>query len=314
MTAIAQASGGAFTVTWRTDPSGLDAAALAQYDAVVFFTCGDLPAAAPLRAGAVRLRRQRQGLRRLPQRHRQLLLVAGVRRPSSAPASSTTAARTCPGRSASRIRTTSRCRASPTRSPSPTSSTCSAARSTTSIDLVHAARPARADEPRSGDADAGAPDAAAGVPAARRRPTCRWPGPASTAPAASSTRPSATGPRRGTTRSSGRTPLAAIRWALFDGDADGLNDRWELTWGLRDYDATGVNGPRGDPDGDGRTNAPGADRRHASARLRPALPGRRRDQRVLRDAHQRPQPQPDVHVPRPAALSDGQRRPCRPTT
>ena len=49
--------------------------------------------------------------------------------------------------------------------------------------------------------------------------------------------------------------LAAIRWALFDGDADGLNDGWELTWGLREYDATGVNGASGDPDGDGRTNA-----------------------------------------------------------
>jgi type 1 glutamine amidotransferase len=49
--------------------------------------------------------------------------------------------------------------------------------------------------------------------------------------------------------------LAAIRWALWDGDADGLNDRWEQTWGLRDYDATGDNGAAGDPDGDGRTNA-----------------------------------------------------------
>ena len=49
MTAIAQASGGMFTVTPVTDPSGLNAAALAQYDAVVFFTCGDLSAAAPLR-------------------------------------------------------------------------------------------------------------------------------------------------------------------------------------------------------------------------------------------------------------------------
>ena len=48
---------------------------------------------------------------------------------------------------------------------------------------------------------------------------------------------------------------AAIRWALFDGDADGLNDAWEQSWGLREYDATGVNGPAGDPDGDGRTNA-----------------------------------------------------------
>jgi type 1 glutamine amidotransferase len=49
--------------------------------------------------------------------------------------------------------------------------------------------------------------------------------------------------------------LAAIRWALDDGDADGLSDTWERSWGLRDYDAAGVNGAAGDPDGDGRTNA-----------------------------------------------------------
>jgi type 1 glutamine amidotransferase len=49
--------------------------------------------------------------------------------------------------------------------------------------------------------------------------------------------------------------LAAIRWALFDGDNDGLNDVWETKWGLREYDATGQNGASGDPDGDGQTNA-----------------------------------------------------------
>ena len=49
MTAIAQSSNGLFTIDLRTDPTGLDAAALAPYDAVVFFTCGDLPADHPLR-------------------------------------------------------------------------------------------------------------------------------------------------------------------------------------------------------------------------------------------------------------------------
>jgi len=49
ITAIAQASNGFFTVDLRTDPAGLDAAALSHYDAVVFFTCGDLSADAPLR-------------------------------------------------------------------------------------------------------------------------------------------------------------------------------------------------------------------------------------------------------------------------
>jgi type 1 glutamine amidotransferase len=48
--------------------------------------------------------------------------------------------------------------------------------------------------------------------------------------------------------------LAAVRWALGDGDADGLHDRWETAWGLSASDGTGVNGANGDPDGDGRSN------------------------------------------------------------
>ena len=99
---------------------------------------------------------------------------------------------------------------------------------------------------------------------------------------------------------------AAIRWALVDGDADGLSDDWELTWGLRDYDATGANGALGDPDGDGRTNAQeqpagthprGFSQRYlaegaTSAFFRPRRP---------------PQPQPDVPVARAAALPARQR-------
>jgi hypothetical protein len=48
--------------------------------------------------------------------------------------------------------------------------------------------------------------------------------------------------------------LAAIRWALADGDADGLDDRWEAAYGLPSNQGTGANGANGDPDGDGRTN------------------------------------------------------------
>jgi type 1 glutamine amidotransferase len=48
--------------------------------------------------------------------------------------------------------------------------------------------------------------------------------------------------------------LAAIRWALADGDGDGLDDRWEAAYGLPVNDGTGANGADGDPDGDGRTN------------------------------------------------------------
>jgi hypothetical protein len=43
--------------------------------------------------------------------------------------------------------------------------------------------------------------------------------------------------------------------ALFDQDRDGLDDRWEATFGLDPATASGENGPTGDPDGDGATNA-----------------------------------------------------------
>ena len=48
---------------------------------------------------------------------------------------------------------------------------------------------------------------------------------------------------------------AAIRWALGDGDNDGLGDDWEHLWGLSNTAGTGDDGAGGDPDGDGRTNA-----------------------------------------------------------
>ena len=40
-----------------------------------------------------------------------------------------------------------------------------------------------------------------------------------------------------------------------DSDADGLPSQWETTYRLDPFDAAGDNGPSGDPDGDGRTNA-----------------------------------------------------------
>jgi len=40
-----------------------------------------------------------------------------------------------------------------------------------------------------------------------------------------------------------------------DGDNDGLPDDWEREYGLDPTSATGANGPMGDPDGDGQTNA-----------------------------------------------------------
>jgi type 1 glutamine amidotransferase len=53
--------------------------------------------------------------------------------------------------------------------------------------------------------------------------------------------------------------LGGIRWALgdadLDADEDGLPDAWETTFGLDRHSATGDNGPNGDPDHDGATNA-----------------------------------------------------------
>ena len=98
---------------------------------------------------------------------------------------------------------------------------------------------------------------------------------------------------------------AAIRWALADGDGDGLDDRWEAAYGLPFNDGTGANGANGDPDGDGRTNIQEQAAGHPSAGLRAALSRRRRDQQLLRDQSRRPEPQSDVLVPRPAPLSAG---------
>lgn len=49
--------------------------------------------------------------------------------------------------------------------------------------------------------------------------------------------------------------LEGIRWAMADADQDGLQDWWETRFGLDPALATGVHGGNGDPDGDGRTNA-----------------------------------------------------------
>ena len=50
--------------------------------------------------------------------------------------------------------------------------------------------------------------------------------------------------------------LLAIRAdAFFDNDEDGLNDHWELLFGVSRFEAAGDGGPDGDPDHDGVTNA-----------------------------------------------------------
>ena len=106
---------------------------------------------------------------------------------------------------------------------------------------------------------------------------------------------------------------AAIRWALFDGDGDGLDDRWEAAYGLPFNDGTGANGANGDPDGDGRTNVQeqAADTHPRGFAQRYLAEGATSN--FFETQHRRTQPQSDVHVPRPAPLSAGQRRgPDRP--
>jgi hypothetical protein len=53
----------------------------------------------------------------------------------------------------------------------------------------------------------------------------------------------------------------------FDQDFDGLPDKWETTHRLNFYSAAGVDGPDGDPDGDGFTN-----REEFAAGSKPTIP------------------------------------------
>ncbi len=253
MTAIAQASGGRFTVDLRTDPAGLDAAALAVYDALVFFTCGDLPADHPLRPAL-------------------LAFVAGGKGFVGFH-SATDSFYSWPEYGhfigARFVTHGSDNRPGTIRLEDPTHVTMQGftnpfsfteefylfrGPSHTSID-----RFTRRDLHVLMNLDPATP-----VPA-RPTPQPEYPQLDGTDLPLAWTRQHGAGrvfySALGHVPATWDNPLfrthasAAIRWALSDGDADGLDDRWELTWGVRDYDPAGANGAAGDPDGDGQSNA-----------------------------------------------------------
>jgi type 1 glutamine amidotransferase len=253
MTALAQASGGTFTVDLRTDPTGLDAAALAPYDALVFFTCGDLPADHPLRAalpdfvaggkGFVGFHSATDSFYSWPEYGdligARFLTHGSDNRPGT-------------------IRVEDPTHVAMQGFTNPFTFTeefyLFRGPSATAIDSF-----TRRDLRVLMNLDPATPTPA--------RPTAP---PPPMPPVQDTDLPLAWTRQHGSGRvfysAFGHRPdtwddsqfrahaLAAIRWALFDGDADGLRDDWEISWGVRDYDATGVNGASGDPDGDGRTN------------------------------------------------------------
>jgi type 1 glutamine amidotransferase len=253
MTAIAQASGGFFTIDQRTDPTGLDAAALASYDAVVFFTCGDLPADAPLRQalfafvaagkGFVGFHSATDGFYSWPEwgdfigarfvNHGPDNVPGSIRLEDprhvavqmfSNPFTFTDEFYLFSGPAFSpRVTFTRR-----------------------DLHVLMSLDPAQPTPPKPPTIPTFPDVEAVDFPLAWVRQH-----------GAGRVFYSALGHRPETWDNAQfrAHALAAIRWALFDGDVDGLNDAWEFKWGLRNYDATGDNGPNGDPDGDGQTNA-----------------------------------------------------------
>jgi len=254
MTAMAQASNGFFTVDLRTDPAGLDAAALSHYDAVVFFTSGDLAADAPLRQalfafvasgkGFVGFHSATDSFYSWPE-YGDFIGARFVTHGSD----------NVPGT---------------VRVEDPTHVAMQGFSNPFTFTEEFYLFSGPAVDPRVSFTRRDlhvlmSLDPATPTPA---RPT---PPPPPFPPLDATDLPLAWTRQHGAGRvfysAFGHRPetwddpwfrahaAAAIRWALFDGDADGLNDAWEQRWGLRDNDATGLNGPAGDPDGDGRTNA-----------------------------------------------------------
>ena len=73
------AQSGKFEVVQTEDVSLLSAAGLKNFDAVMFYTTGELPISDTQKRDLLDFVRVRKGVRRRPQRHRHILQVAGVR-------------------------------------------------------------------------------------------------------------------------------------------------------------------------------------------------------------------------------------------
>jgi type 1 glutamine amidotransferase len=253
MTAIAQASGGMFTVTQVTDPSGLDAAALAPYQAVVFFTCGDLSAAAPLREalfpfvasgkGFVGFHSAADSFYSWPEYGDML----GARfynhgdpdQPGTIRVEDPTHVAMQGFTNPFTFTEEFYLFSGPSMNPR-------VSFTRRDLHVLMNLDPATPTPARPVSLPPPFPQLqATDLPLAWTRQH-----------GAGRVFYSAFGHRPETWDSAAfrAHALAAIRWAIGDGDADGLNDTWERSWGLRAYDATGVNGGNGDPDGDGRTN------------------------------------------------------------
>jgi len=252
MTAMAQASNGFFTVDLRTDPTGLDAAALSQYDAVVFFTCGDLSAAAPLRQalfafvaggkGFVGFHSSTDSFYSWPE-YGDFIGARFINHGSE----------NLPG--TIRIEDPTHVAMQGFSNPFTFTEEFYLFRgpSATSVDSF-----TRRDLHVLMNLDPATPTPARPVPQPQY------------AQLQATDLPLAWTRQHGAGRvfysAFGHRPetwdnaqfrahaAAAIRWALADGDGDGLDDRWEAAYGLPLNDGTGANGANGDPDGDGRTN------------------------------------------------------------
>jgi type 1 glutamine amidotransferase len=252
MTAIAAGSGGMFTVDLRTDPTGLDAAALAPYDALVFFTCGDLPVDHPLRPalldfvasgkGFVGFHSATDSFYSWPE-YGGFIGARFVNHGSE----------NLPG--TIRVEDTSHVAMQGFTNPFSFTEEFYLFRGPEHDQIT---RFTRRDLHVLMNLDPATPTPARPVPQPQ------FPQLDGTDLPLAWTR--AHGAGRVFYSAFGHRPetwdnplfrthaLAAIRWALADGDGDRLDDRWEAAYGLPGNDATGANGTNGDPDGDGRTN------------------------------------------------------------
>ena len=253
MTAMAQASNGFFTVDLRTDPTGLDANALAPYDAIVFFTCGDLSADAPLRQalfafvaggkGFVGFHSSTDSFYSWPE-YGDFIGARFINHGSE----------NLPG--TIRVEDPSHVAMQGFSNPFTFTEEFYLFRgpSATSVDSF-----TRRDLHVLMNLDPATPEPARPVPQPQ------FPQLQATDLPLAWTRQHGAG--RVFYSAFGHRPetwdnpqfrahaAAAIRWALGDGDNDGLGDDWEHLWGLNNTAGTGDDGAGGDPDGDGRTNA-----------------------------------------------------------